>query len=104
RAGRAARAAVPETSRAQRGEPADPVAAARRSAQRRSRVEAGLAELEAWLQDQLRTGLAGAPQAGYAHVDRVAARMVDAQAPAVAAAIRRLPAVVASGTGWPARL
>jgi hypothetical protein len=48
-------------------------------------VSVGLTELELWLGDQVRTGLAGLPRAGYAHFDAIAARMVDAQAPAVAA-------------------
>src|SRR3954447_1432172 len=59
----------------------DEAAAAQRAAQRAGRVAAGLAELETWLQDQVRTGLA---TAGYGHADAVAARMVDAQAPGVA--------------------
>jgi hypothetical protein len=34
----------------------------------------------------------------------MAARMVDAQAPGVAATLRRLPQVTSSGSGWPGRL
>jgi hypothetical protein len=85
------------------GSPADPEAAAKRAAQREARVAGGLAELDRWLLDQVRTGLAGTERAGYRHFDAVAARMVDAQAPGVAATLRGLPAV-ASGEGWPDRL
>jgi len=79
----------------------DEAAAAARAAQRAERVSAGLAELETWLQDQVRTGLASV---GYGHADAVAARMVDAQAPGVAGQLRRLSTLPASGDGWPARL
>ncbi len=64
------------------------------------RVDAGMAELERWLTDQVRQGLAGASRAGYGHWDTMAARLVDAQAPAAAGAVRRLPAVA----GTPERL
>jgi hypothetical protein len=79
-------------------------AAAKRAAQRRVRVSAGLDELDQWLGDQIRTGLSGLDRAGYAQIESIAARMVDAQAPAVASRLRRLPAVIASGEGWHARL
>jgi len=94
---RADRAARPRGER----DPAAQAAAALRAAQRAERVAAGLAELEIWLQDQVRTGLA---TAGYGHADAVAARMVDAQAPGVAGQLRRLSTLPASGDGWPARL
>ncbi len=85
-------------------EPADPAAAARRAEQRASRIAAGVDELSRWLRDQARTGLAGADRAGYSRTDPVAARLVDAQAPALAAAVRRLAAVAVSGQAWPSRL
>lgn len=84
--------------------PADPGAAAKRVAQRQARVSAGLDELDAWLGDQIRTGLSGLDRAGYAQIELIAARMVDAQAPGVAGRLRRLPAVLASGEGWHGRL
>ena len=40
----------------------------------------------------------------YAWSESIAARMVDAQAPGMASWLRRLPAVIASGPGWPGRL
>ena len=81
----------------------DEEAKARRAALRRERVTAGLAELELWLCDQIRSGLS-AVSGTYWHAEPVAARMVDAQAPGVAAALRRLSAVPVSGDGWPQRL
>jgi hypothetical protein len=99
RAGRAGRAAVAARPAAT----ADTEAAARRAGQRRARVAAGLAELEMWLRDQVRAGLSVA-SGGYRHVEPIAARMVDAQAPGVAAALRDIAGIPASGDGWPGRL
>jgi hypothetical protein len=81
--------------------PRDEAAAEQRAERRAERVAAGLGELETWLQDQVRTGLA---TARWGHADGIAARMVDAQAPGVAGQLRRLSTVPASGDGWPARL
>ncbi|GAA2220938.1 SWIM zinc finger family protein [Streptomyces nogalater] len=86
------------------GGPADPEAARRRAERRAERVTAGATELEQRLADLLRGGLATAEQAGYGWWDETAARMVDAQAPGLAARVRELGAVPASGAGWPARL
>jgi SWIM zinc finger len=85
-------------------EPADPDAARRRAAQREGRVAAGLDDLDRWLRDQVRHGLAEAERAGYRHWETTAARLVDAQAPGPARVVRRLAAAPRSGEGWPARL
>ena len=85
-------------------EPKDQRAAARRAEQRESRVASGLAELDRWLGDQVRQGLAASQQAGYAHWDDIAARMVDAQAPGLAERLRALASVPHSGAGWDGRL
>jgi SWIM zinc finger len=101
----AARAA--KASRAPSGEPAeprDPNAAARRAEQREARVASGLAELDRWLCDQVRQGLAVSQQAGYRYWDDIAARMVDAQAPGLAERLRALASVPHSGPGWEGRL
>ena len=76
----------------------------RARARRQERVTAGLAELDVWLRDQVRTGIAGASADGYRRFDGMAARMVDAQAPGVAGTLRRLPQSPSSGSGWPGRL
>jgi hypothetical protein len=81
----------------------DPEAAARRVAARAERVAAGLEDLDRWLRDQLHTGLSGLEQAGYAHFDQVAARMVDAQASGVAGMLRSIPAELGTD-GWPGRV
>ncbi|MET7286071.1 SWIM zinc finger family protein [Streptomyces sp. NPDC005573] len=84
--------------------PADPEAARRRAERRAGRVTAGATELEQRLSDLLRGGLASAEQTGYALWEETAARMVDAQAPGLAARVREMGAIPASGPGWPARL
>jgi hypothetical protein len=84
--------------------PADPDAAQRRAEQREQRVAAGLDELDRWLQDQVRSGLAHTPRAGYQHWDAIAARMVDAQAGGLAERLRSLASVPHSGAGWESRL
>jgi hypothetical protein len=58
-----------------------------------------------WLCDQIRAGLSTLPgAAGHQHAEQIAARMVDAQAPGVASALRRLSPIPGSGDGWPGRL
>ncbi|MGW3146434.1 SWIM zinc finger family protein [Streptomyces sp. NPDC001177] len=83
---------------------ADPEAARRRAERRAERVTAGATELEQRLADLLRGGLASAEQAGYGLWEETAARMVDAQAPGLAARVRELGAIAGSGPGWPVRL
>jgi hypothetical protein len=63
-----------------------------------------MAELQSWLDDQVRRGLSGFEQRGYSELSRLAARMVDAQAPGVAGAVRRAAGVVGRGHGWPGEL
>jgi len=78
-------------------------AAAARAAERRAKVDAGLDELDRWLHDQVRTGLAAWERQAWTHVEGVAARMVDAQAPGVAGMLRGLPGLLARDA-WPERL
>ncbi|WP_242001022.1 SWIM zinc finger family protein [Kribbella orskensis] len=102
RAGRAERSA--ERAEKKPGEVADPLAAQQRASRRADRVSAGMAELQSWLDDQVRRGLSGFEQRGYSELSRLAARMVDAQAPGVAGAVRRAAGVVGRGHGWPGEL
>ncbi|WP_406530811.1 SWIM zinc finger family protein [Streptomyces sp. I8-5] len=84
--------------------PADPEAARRRAERRAKRITGGAQELEERLADLLRGGLAAADQPGYGLWEETAARMVDAQAPGLAARVRELGSIPSSGPGWPARL
>lgn len=83
---------------------ADPAAARRRAERRAQRIGAGAEELERRLADLLRSGLASADRAGYGSWDETAARMVDAQAPGLAARVRELGSIPGSGADWPSRL
>lgn len=83
---------------------ADPDAARRRAERRAERIGAGAQELEERLADLLQSGLAAADRAGYGSWDETAARMVDAQAPGLAARVRELGSIPGSGSDWPSRL
>jgi hypothetical protein len=105
RAARASGAAAADPADAREPkEPKNPRTALRRAEQREHRVAAGLAELDRWLCDQVRQGLAASQASGYRHWDDMAARMVDAQAPGPAERLRALAAVPHSGPGWEGRL
>ncbi|MBS9371737.1 SWIM zinc finger family protein [Rhodococcus sp. B50] len=77
----------------------DPATAQRRA----ERVAAGLDDLDRWLTDRIRHGF-GAVDHGHGTYESMAARMVDAQAPGAASALRALADVVNDDTDWPARL
>lgn len=83
---------------------ADPEAARRRAERRAARITGGVRELEQRLTDLVRGGLAAAEQSGYGLWEETAARMVDAQAPGLAARVRELSSIPGSGAGWPVRL
>jgi hypothetical protein len=104
---RAERAPGPErtspgsTTAAKRRTPADPRAQARREAQRQERVQSGLSELERWLQDLIRQGLAQARDRPYRFWDEAAERLVDAQAPALAGRVQAMGGIAAAGgSSW----
>jgi len=91
--------------------PADPEQArraaerqAKTAAERLAKVEAGLNELELWLGDLVRRGLASLAAESYAFWETPAARLVDAQAPGLARLVRELAGLPASGEGWQERL
>ncbi len=83
--------------------PVDVAAQAKRAAAREDRVRQGVAECRVWLDDLIRRGLAAAQSDAAPECERVAARMIDAQAPGLAGMIRRIPQAMASGDGWEVR-
>ncbi len=83
--------------------PVDVAAQAKRAAAREERVRQGVAECRTWLDDLVRRGLAAVQSDATTECERVAARMVDAQAPGLASMLRRIPRAVASGAGWEVR-
>ncbi|MER7310037.1 hypothetical protein ABT401_00030 [Streptomyces halstedii] len=86
------------------GGPVDPEAARRRAERRAERITGGALELEQRLTDLLRGGIAAADRPDYGLWEETAARMVDAQAPGLAARVRKLGAITTSGPDWPVRL
>jgi hypothetical protein len=66
-------------------------AAARRAAETRASVRAATEDLELWVVDQLRTGLSGFLGAAGERCRRIAARLVDAKAAALASRIDEMP-------------
>jgi hypothetical protein len=88
-------AADPEKARAD---------AARRVARREQRVADGIAELRLWLDDLVRQGFAHAEQNGHRDFLRMAARLVDAQAPGLARRVRDMAATLGFRESWPERL
>lgn len=83
---------------------ADPAGRHQRAARREDRIEQGAAQLELWLCDLVRNGLAGIQEQGSAPWEEQARRLVDAQAGGLANRIRQLGEIPASSRDWPQRL
>jgi hypothetical protein len=95
--GRASRSAAAETKAREPAKPIDEKAQAKRRQAREERVAAALDELDLWLRDLMRRGLASVRGEPYAFWDRMAGRLVDGQAPGLARRVRALPGLVAAG-------
>lgn len=80
--------------------PVDEAAQARRTEKREERVSEGVASLDLWMADLVRNGL-GSIEPHSREWDARAARLVDAQAPALASRIRRIGGLVGSRPEWP---
>ncbi len=104
RAERAERAEKRAQKKAQAEPVADVQAQAKRAAAREDKITAGLTELELWLADLMRQGLASAQAQPAKFWETMAARMVDAQAPGLARQLREMDGLASSGEGWQARL
>lgn len=101
----AARAKRAEKLAQKTDEPAVDVAAqAERANERLAKVSAGIQELDLWLRDLVRRGLAEAQSQPSKFWETPAARLVDAQAPGLARFVRNLGSLPASGPGWQERL
>ena len=64
------------------------------------RMASGLGELDRWLHDRVRSGLSDPALAKYATWDHLAARLVDAQAGALANRVRRMAGLVGASPDW----
>jgi hypothetical protein len=80
--------------------PPDPDARDRARDERVARMRAGLVELDRWLADRMRAGLGDPALARYSTWDALAARLVDAQAGALANRVRRLAGLVGASPEW----
>jgi hypothetical protein len=87
-----------------RPEAVPPVDGDRARDERVARMREGLVELDRWLEDRIRTGLADPSLARYATWDDLAARLVDARAGALANRIRRLAGLVGADPDWHGRV
>lgn len=83
--------------------PVDVEAQAKRIARRETKVQAGMEELERYLGDAVRQGLASVQAQPPGYWDQMAARMIDAQAPGIARLVRQLGQTVGSGDQWQSR-
>jgi len=77
---------------------------AKRAEKRAAQVRKGLEILDLWLCDLVRNGIADLEHQPVSFWEAQAARLVDAQAPGIAARLRRLAAIPGSGVDWPERL
>lgn len=85
----------------------DPEAAAKRAEARNRKVDSGVAELQRWLEDLARNGLAQAQTQPWSWWDAAAKRMVDAQAKGLSNRIYAAARTAAAGShqhDWPSRL
>jgi hypothetical protein len=72
--------------------------------ERVARMLEGLVELDRWLEDRMRTGLADPALARYTTWDGLAARLVDARAGSLANRVRRLAGLVGASPDWHAEV
>ena len=80
-------------------------AQAKRVQARVAKIDEGLQELRLWLCDLVRHGFTDSQVKSYAYWDRMAARMVDAQASAIARRLRQIATIPIKGDAeWAARL
>ncbi len=84
--------------------PPDPVAKAKRQADRQAKVDSGIADLDRWLQDRIRQGLSTLASSNHAMWEQQAARLTDAQAPGLARMLRQCADIPNSHEGWPEHL
>src|SRR5579872_953697 len=104
----AKRAAAQQPKTAPETPKQSPEAAAKAQAKRVEKREAlvarGLESLDVWLSDLVRTGLAGVEAQPATFWEREAAQMVDAQAPGIAARLRRMAEIPGASPAWPEKL
>jgi hypothetical protein len=76
----------------------------KRARGREERISRGIDELDRWLKDLVRAGLADAATRPWSAYEQISARLVDAQAPGLARAVRDLGALPYTAGNWPERM
>jgi hypothetical protein len=89
-----------KTEKKEQGAKADPEAQAKRQATRLKRVDDGMADLKLWLKDIVRNGLQALSERESNYFEAMGRRMVDAQAPGLAAMVRQLGEINRFEDGW----
>ncbi|MBT1688785.1 SWIM zinc finger family protein [Dawidia soli] len=89
-----------KSEKAEKATKADPEAQAKRQATRLRRVEEGMADLKRWIKDIVRNGLHALSDREANYFETTARRMVDAQAPGLAAMVRQLGEINRFQEGW----
>jgi hypothetical protein len=75
-----------------------------RTSRREGRISDGVDDLDRWLQDLVRAGLAEAATRPWSTFEQMSARLVDAQAPGLARFVRRLGGLPHTSANWPERM
>ena len=76
----------------------------KRARRRHERIRGGVEDLELWLHDLVRGGLAEAAARPWTSFEQMAERLVDAQAPGLARLVRDLGGLPHRTSGWPERM
>jgi len=76
----------------------------KRARRREVRIQDGVDDLELWLHDLVRGGLAEAASRPWTSFEQMSERLVDAQAPGLARMVRDLGGLPHRTTGWPERM
>lgn len=82
----------------------DAAARAKRANKRHSAVLEGLEQFDVWAADLVRSGLGRLPSEGAAAFEAQGRRLVDAQAPGLAAQVRSIRDLISHGDDWAERL
>ena len=82
----------------------DVAAQAKRAQRRHDNILSGLDQLDVWLSDVVRQGLARLQRESFDFWDTQARRLVDAQAPGLAGRVRAMAERVGGSDAWPQRL
>jgi hypothetical protein len=84
--------------------PTDVAEKQKRTERRESRISSGVEDLDLWLHDLVRAGLAEAAARPWSSFEQISARLDDAQAPGLARFVRELGALPHTAPNWPERM